>query len=205
MGKACKLVIMDAGPLIKLATIRELDLLFSFELAIHIPDEVLFEATEKQAWMDDKQLPPDKLYLKEWVEKYKKAGQVFLEDTFIGSSAKKGRESKELLPTNYPMNLGELSADSVFLKRASLGYGDDPAVLMLDDYAASEMFKNKNSDVCIFTTFSFLLQLESGQLISSAEEYWSKITTHLPTAAKMDDPDPSGPVRKGTTVKMRPK
>lgn len=205
MAKTCKLVIMDAGPIIKLAVIQKLDLLFSFDLTIHIPDEVLFEAMEKQAWMEGRPLAPDKIYLQEWVKKHKKTKQVVVEDTFIGDSARQGRKAGKLSSVNYPPNLGELSADSIYLKRATLGYNDDPAVLMLDDYAAAEMFKNKNADVYIFTTFSFLLGLEKAKIIGSAEEVWGEIVVHLPTAGKMSDPDPSGPVRKGTTAKLRPR
>jgi hypothetical protein len=196
---------MDAGPIIKLAVIQKLDLLFSFDLIIHIPDEVLFEAAEKQAWMEGKPLAPDKIYLQEWVKKHNETNQVVIESTFIGDSAKQGRKAGKLSPVNYPQNLGELSADSVYLKRATLGYNADPAVLMLDDHAAAEMFKNKNADVCIFTTFSFLLALEKEQIIGSAEKVWGEIVIRLPTAGKMTEPDPSGPVRKGTTIKLRPR
>jgi hypothetical protein len=205
VGKECKLVIMDAAPLIKLAVIEQLDLLFSFGLRIHIPDEVLFEAIEKHAWMEDRPLTSDKLYLQAWVEKNKEAKRVVPEHTFIGASARRGREEGELSPENYPPNLGELAADSVYLKRAALEYENDPAVLMLDDYAATEMFKNKNAGVFIFTTFSFLLQLEKAKFISSADEVWDEIVVHLPTAGKMNEPDPSGAVRDGTTVSMRPR
>ncbi len=204
MGKACKLVIMDAGPIIKLAVIRRLDLLFSFDLTVHIPDEVLFEAIEKQAWMESRPLSADKRYLQDWVEKHKNK-QVVPEETFIGSSARQGRDAGALSPESYPPNLGELSADSVFLRRTAMGYSDNPAVLMVDDYDAIEMFRLKNADVYIFTTFSFLLQLEKDQLIGSAENVWAEIVDHLPTAGKMLDPDPSGPVRKGATARMRPR
>jgi len=195
---------MDAAPLIKLAVVRRLDLLFSFGLTVFIPDEVLFEAIEKQSWMDGIGPTPDKVYMKEWVEVHKETKQVICRETFIGSSAKESRESGRLTAKNYPDNLGELSADSVFLERANLGFGNAPAVLMLDDYEATDMFKSKRADVYFFTTYSFLLQLEKSRLVDSAEAIWSDILLELPTASKMQDPDLTGPLRAGTIVEFRP-
>lgn len=48
--RACDLVIMDAGPLIKLALADRLDLLLCFDRHVYIPDEVEFEAVHKHAW-----------------------------------------------------------------------------------------------------------------------------------------------------------
>ncbi len=45
--RACDLVIMDAGPLIKLALADRLDLLLCFDRHVYIPDEVEFEAVHK--------------------------------------------------------------------------------------------------------------------------------------------------------------
>ena len=44
------LIIMDSGPLIKLALADRLDLLLAFNSGVYIPDEVYFEAAEKDAW-----------------------------------------------------------------------------------------------------------------------------------------------------------
>lgn len=209
MNKGCKLVILDAGPIIKLAVVRQLDLLFSFGLTVIIPDEVLFEAAEKKSWLDGSDPAPDKVYLKDWVTKYKGSGHVIERETFIGTSTKDGRESGKLTPANYPDHIGELAADSVFLDRANIGFGNDPAVVLIDDYAAIDMFRAKNSDVFIYTTWSFLLQLEIEDQLSSvnktADAIWADIIVELPTSSKMLDPDPTGPVRKGTSVKFKPK
>jgi len=44
------LIVLDAGPMNKLATINHLDLLLEFK-TIYVPDEIFFEAAEKASWL----------------------------------------------------------------------------------------------------------------------------------------------------------
>ena len=107
----------SAASLTNLAAERQLDLLFDSDRTICIPDEILFEATEKQSWMNDVAPTPDEIYLREWVSIHQKSGRVVCLETFVGQSAMDGRKSGKLTPQNYPANLGELCADSVHQER----------------------------------------------------------------------------------------
>lgn len=198
--RACNLVIMDAGPLIKLAIADQLDLLLNFQRKIFIPDEVYFEAFEKFAWENQTPLTPDKIRLKEWVEAQEAAGRAKRADTWIGEKAKADRDSGKYKPElkNHPRHLGETAAMSFFLNRDLEGFGNEPALVLVDDKPAIDAIKIGGEDMYILTTYAMLIAMEEERLIPSAERVWDAILVGIPTADKANNPDPSGSIRGDT-------
>lgn len=193
--RACNLVIMDAGPLIKLAAADHLNLLLNFHRNIFIPDEVYFEAVEKLAWENNTPLTQDKIRLKDWIAKQQTSGRVSLADTYIGDNAKRDRASGRFNPTNYPKGLGESASTSFFYNRDAYGFRNEPALMLIDDRPAIELMKIQALDMFILTTYAMLIALEEEHIIQSADTVWDDITHLLPTVDKVIDPDPSGSVR----------
>lgn len=184
--RACNLVVMDAGPLIKLAAANELDLLFSFGLPIFIPDEVYFEATEKYSWEHEKPLTPDKILLRDWVAMHKGKG-VTCPETLVGSIAKQRRDTGVYTAgkKNHRKNTGELAAHDFMNNREDYGHAGEPVVLLMDDRPGIEKMKIQNLDAHILTTFAFLVALELEKCVTSAETVWEKIESFLPSPEKI--------------------
>lgn len=132
----CDLVVMDAGPLSKLAVADRLDLLLRFNRQVHIPDEVEFEAVEKHAWEHQSPLREDKLRLRAWIEQQAAAGRVSRASTLVGEGAGKKRASGEWAPSkrNHRQNTGELAAHDFLNNRAEVeGLEGKPLLLLVDD------------------------------------------------------------------------
>src|SRR5947209_19858959 len=120
--RSCGLVIMDAGPLIKLALVNQLDLLLSFDTRIYIPDEVLFEAAEKFAWEHGTKPTKDKVYLLSWVKAQKAKGTVAIPATLIGEAAKGKSDRGEFTASTHKRKTGELGAQEFFNHREEWGH-----------------------------------------------------------------------------------
>lgn len=180
--RSCDLIIMDAGPLIKLALVDRLDLLLSFNLHVYIPDEVYFEAAEKYAWEHEVEPGPEALLLAEWVDKQESLGRVSRPATLVGESAKKRRDSGEYSPEkkNHRRNTGELAAHDFFNNRDSEGHGRRPALVLIDDGPAVDKIRLQNLDEHVLSTFAMLIAFEEEQKISSAEAIWSDIENQIP-------------------------
>ena len=176
---------MDAGPLIKLALVRELDLLLALGTKIYIPDEVLFEAAEKFAWEHGAKPTEDKVYLAKWVRTQVAAGAVAIPDTLIGEAASAKRKSGEFSPSNHKRHTGELAAHEFFNHRDEWGHPGEPAVLLMDDRRQVENVVIQNLDVQVVSTFSLLVALQDKKVIVSAESVWSRIAKAMPTAPKI--------------------
>ena len=178
----CDLIIMDAGPLIKLAVINRLDLLLALNLHVYIPDEVYFEAAEKFAWEHESEPGPGALHLAVWVEEQEKLGRVSRPNTLVGESAKKRRDSGEYSPDkrNHRRNTGELAAHDFFNNRESEGHGGRPALVLIDDGPAVDKIRLQNLDEHVLSTFALLIALEEEKIISSAEVIWSEIENQIP-------------------------
>lgn len=176
---------MDAGPLIKLALVNELDLLLALGTKIYIPDEVLFEATEKFAWEHATKPTKDKVYLSEWVKKQVAKGGVAIPETLIGEAAQAKRKNGEFSPRNHKRHTGELAAHEFFNHRDEWGHPGQPAVLLMDDRRQVENVVVQNLDVQVVSTFSFLVALQQEKIIPSAESVWTRIATAMPTAPKV--------------------
>jgi hypothetical protein len=184
--RSCTLVIMDAGPLIKLALADQLDLLLCFDLKVYIPDEVYFEAVEKFAW--EHQLPPtaDKRRLKAWVKAQSRAGKVSCPPTLVGETAARKREQGDYAPgmKNHRKNTGELAAHDFFNNREDWGHPGEPALLLMDDGPGIEKVKLQNLDVHILSTYALLVALEQDGQIASADAVWDDVERALPTVQK---------------------
>jgi hypothetical protein len=184
--RSCTLVIMDAGPLIKLALADQLDLLLCFDLKVYIPDEVYFEAVEKFAW--EHQLPPtaDKRRLKAWVKAQSRAGKVSCPPTLVGETAARKREQGDYAPgmKNHRKNTGELAAHDFFNNREDWGHPGEPALLLMDDGPGIEKVKLQNLDVHILSTYALLVALEQDGQIESADAVWADVEHALPTVQK---------------------
>lgn len=184
--RSCTLVIMDAGPLIKLALADQLDLLLCFDLKVYIPDEVYFEAAEKYAW--EHQLPPtaDKLRLKAWVKAQGRAGKVSCPQTLVGETAARKRAQGAYAPgmKNHRKNTGELAAHDFFNNREDWGHPGEPALLLMDDGPGIEKVKLQNLDVHILSTYALLVALEQDRQIASADAVWADVERALPTVQK---------------------
>ena len=180
--RSCDLIIMDAGPLIKLALIDRLDLLLAFNLHVYIPDEVYFEAAEKFAWENDTDLGPGALLLSKWVEYQESLGRVSRPNTLVGESAKKRRDSGEYSPTkkNHRRNTGELAAHDFFNNREDEGHGRRPALILIDDGPAVDKIRLQNLDEHVLSTFAMLIAFQEENIISSAELIWSEIENQIP-------------------------
>lgn len=185
--RACNLVIMDAGPLIKLALADRLDLLLCFRRHVFIPDEVEFEAVEKFSWENRTALSPDKLRLKSWIEKRTEEGLVSRSETLVGEIAKSKRESGEYAPEkkNHRRNTGELAAHDFFSNRDLWGRKGDPALLLMDDRPALDSVKLHNLDVHVLSTYAMLVALEQEHLVDSAVEVWQAVERNMPTAERI--------------------
>lgn len=183
--RSCGLVIMDAGPLIKLALANELDLLLAFDTKIYIPDEVLFEALEKFAWEHGSKLTADKVYLKKWVQRHSAKGAVVMPETLIGEAARAKRASGQFSPRarNHKRHTGELAAHEFFNHRDEWGHPGEPALLLIDDGPQIENVVVQNLDIHILSTFAMLTALQEAGIIQSAEAVWSTIQAAMPTAA----------------------
>lgn len=173
----CELVIMDAGPLIKLALANRLDLLLAFNLRVYIPDEVYFEAAEKFAWEDESTPTPDKVRLVTWVTEQKARGRVFCPDTLVGEAAARKRATGDYSPTqkNHRKNTGELAAHDFFNNREDWGHAGEPALFLIDDGPGVDKVKLQNLDECILSTYSMLVVLELEHLIESADAVWADV------------------------------
>lgn len=181
--RSCALVIMDAGPLIKLAIADQLDLLLFFGTKIYIPDEVYFEAVEKYAWEHQAALTPDKIRLKEWVAAQGNKALVFCPETLVGEMAKLKRETGAYSPgaKNHRKNTGELAAHDFFNHREQWGHPGEAALMLIDDGPGIEKLKIHNLDVHILSTYTMLVALECESLIPSAEKIWNDIEVAIPT------------------------
>ena len=177
-------MIMDAGPLIKLALADRLDLLLCFHRHVFIPDEVAFEAVEKHAWENRTALSPDKLRLKAWIAQRTVEGRVSCPQTLIGEIAKSKRESGEYAPErkNHRRNTGELAAHDFFNNRDQWGHRGDPALLLMDDRPGLNSVKLHNLDVHLLSTYAMLVALEREHLVDSAAEVWQAIESNMSTA-----------------------
>jgi len=185
--RACNLVIMDAGPLIKLALADRLDLLLCFRRHVFIPDEVEFEAVEKYAWENRTVLSPDKLRLKAWIEQRTEEGRVSCPQTLIGEIAKSKRESGAYAPDkkNHRRNTGELAAHDFFNNRELWGHKGDPALLLMDDRLGLNSVKLQNLDVHLLSTYAMLVVLEREHFVDSAAEVWRAVESNMPTAERI--------------------
>ena len=186
--RSCGLVIMDAGPLIKLALARELDLLLRFGVKVYIPDEICFEAVEKRAWERGEELAGDKIYLRDWINAAKSNGLVSVPDTLIGEIAKKKRASGEYTPAkkNHRKNTGELAAPAFFNNRDEWGHPGEPAILLTDDGPGIEKIRIENLDAYVLTTYAMLVAFQEAGIIASSQGIWQKIADALPSAAPLD-------------------
>ncbi len=179
--RACNLVIMDAGPLIKLALADRLDLLLCFHRHVFIPDEVEFEAVEKYAWENETTLGPDKLRLKAWIQQRSHEGRVSCSETIVGVFAKGKRESGEYAPgkKNHRRHTGELAAHDFFNNREIWGHKGEPALLLMDDRPALDSVKLHNLDVHVLSTYAMLVALEQEHLVDSAAEVWRAVELNM--------------------------
>jgi hypothetical protein len=174
---------MDAGPLIKLALARELDLLLAFDIKVYIPDEVYFEAVEKQAWERRAKLTPDKLYLRDWVGKNQARNLVAVPETLIGEIARNKRASGEYAPgkKNHRKHTGELAAHDFFNHRDDWGHPGEPALLLVDDGPGIDRIRIENLDVHVLTTYSMLVAFQEAGIIASSKDVWQRIVAAIPT------------------------
>jgi hypothetical protein len=180
--RSCDLIIMDAGPLIKLALIDRLDLLLAFNLHVYIPDEVYFEAAEKFAWEHKAKPGPGAMRLAAWVKDQEETGRVSRPNTLVGESAKKRRDSGEYSPDkkNHRRNTGELAAHDFFNNRENEGHDGRPALVLIDDGPAVDKIRLQNLDEHVLSTFAMLIALEEEKIILSAEIIWSEIENQIP-------------------------
>ena len=171
------LVIMDAGPLIKLALAERLDLLLCFDRHVYIPDEVEFEAVHKHAWEHETPLGPDKLHLQAWIAQQTAAGRVSCVKTLIGEMAKSKRDSGEYTPSkrNHRRNTGELAAHDFFNNRNEVGHKGEPALMLMDDRPGLDQVRLHNLDVHLLSTYSMLVALEQERILESADEVWREL------------------------------
>jgi hypothetical protein len=186
--RSCSLVIMDAGPLIKLALANQLDLLLCFNLKIYVPDEVYFEAVEKHAWEHGSPLTADKLRLKRWIDEQRGKGRLSCPETLVGEMAKRKRESGDYAPgaKNHRKNTGELAAHDFFNNREEWGHPGEPALLLIDDGPGIDKINLQNLDVHILSTYALLVACEVEHLLESADSVWADIQRAMPTAPKAD-------------------
>ena len=175
--RSCELIIMDAGPLIKLASIDQLEMLLAFDLLIYIPDEVYFEAAEKFAWACEAEPRPAAVLLQKWVIKHEVVGSVSRPITLIGDSAKTKRDNAEYSPRkkNHRHHTGELAAHDFFNHRDNEGYEERPALILIDDGPAIEQTHFNSINVHVLSTYALLIALEQEKRISSAKITWSEI------------------------------
>ena len=71
-NKDCGMLFMQSAPLILLAKIDKLSLLLNFNLKIFISHEILFEATEKQAFENDRIQNQEELHILNFVRENEK-------------------------------------------------------------------------------------------------------------------------------------
>jgi hypothetical protein len=196
---------MDAGPLIKLALVNQLDLLLAFDTRIYVPDEVMFEAAEKFAWEHGIKPTKDKVYLVKWIRAQEAKGTVSVPTTLIGEAAKAKRDRGEFTPANHKRHTGELAAHEFFNHRHEWGHPGEPAVLLMDDGPQIENVRIQNLDVHILSTFGLLVALQTAKIIDSAETVWGGISAAIPTAPKLKhDESVRGDTRYRAMLRKRP-
>lgn len=171
------LIIMDAGPLIKLALADRLDLLLAFNSRVYIPDEVYFEAAEKDAWERGCAPTSDKVRVAKWVSEQKTKGRVFCPATLVGDAVARKRASGEYSPArkNHRKNTGALAAHDFLNNREDPGDAGDPALLLMDDGPGAEIVQLQDLAEHPLSTYSLLVVLELDKVIESADAIWSEI------------------------------
>ncbi len=204
--RSCDLVIMDAGPLIKLALADRLDLLLCFGRHVYIPDEVEFEAVEKYAWENEAPLGQDKLRLRAWIAQQSESGRVSCVQTLIGEMARKKRESGEYAPSNrnHRRNTGELAAHDFFNNRDEAGHKGEPALMLMDDRPGLDQVRLHNLDAHLLSTYSMLIALEQERLLDSADKVWASIEQNLSSVDRLQvDESVRGDTEYRSSLSMR--
>ena len=164
------MLLMDSTPLILLAKINRLDLLLKFNLTIYMPQEVLFEVTEKQAFENRREQNEEELSILSFILENKASGAVVVIRTLVCDAAEKKR-SEDI---NYrSKGDGEVAANSLFLNRTNYGI-DGPALLIYEDSDIEVVFNR--SDVHLLTTYAALLAMEEFNLIASADAEWDSLS-----------------------------
>jgi len=167
--RKCAMLLMDSTPLIFLAKIGRLELLLEFNLPIYLPQEVLFEVTEKQAFENNRKQNDEELMILNFIRHHQANGTIFVIKTIVCEIAEKKRSEN---PGYRSKGDGEVAANSLFLNRYEYGI-NGPALLLYED-ADIEVVFNRN-DVHFLTTYAALVAMEKIHVIESADAEWEAL------------------------------
>ncbi|MFM7295031.1 MAG: hypothetical protein ACKO1K_09520 [Burkholderiales bacterium] len=160
---------MDATPIIFLAKLGKLDLLFEFKIPVFMPREVEFEVVEKQARKEGRELNSEEETIQAFLEKHKKAKRITVVQTIVCKAAEDLREANPMYSSNGD---GEVAANSLFLNRDKYGV-IGPALLLYEDADVEVVFRR--DDVHFLTTYAMFVAMEKIGRLKSADDEWDRL------------------------------
>lgn len=167
--RQCCMLIMDSTPIIFLAKLGKLDLLFEFNLPVFMPREVEFEIVKKKALKERRGLNSEELMIQAFLEKYKKTKRITVVQTIV---CKAVEDSREADPAYASHGDGEVAANSLFLNRDKYGI-NGPALLLYEDADVEIVFRR--DDVHFLTTYAMMVAMEKLGRLKSADDEWDKL------------------------------
>lgn len=168
--RQCYMLIMDATPIIFLAKLGKLDLLFEFKIPVFMPREVEFEVVEKQARKEGRELNNEEKTIQAFLEKNKKTKRITVVRTIV---CKAVEDSRKADPTYASNGDGEVAANSLFLNRDKYGVSG-PALLLYEDANVEVVFRR--DDVHFLTTYAMFVAMEKLGRLRSADDEWEKLS-----------------------------
>lgn len=165
--RQCCMLIMDAAPIMFLAKLEKLDLLFEFKIPVFMPREVEFEVVGKQARKEGRELNSEEKTIQAFLDKHKKAKRITVVQTIVCKAVEDARKADPMYASRGD---GEVAANTLFLNRDKYGvFG--PALLLYED--ADVVFRK--DDVHFLTTYSMFVAMEKIGRLKSADDEWEKL------------------------------
>lgn len=167
--RQCCMLIMDSTPIIFLAKLGKLDLLFEFKIPVFMPREVEFEVVEKQARKEGRELNIEEKSIQAFLEKHKKTKRITVVRTIVCKAVDDSRKADPMYASHGD---GEVAANSLFLNRDKYGVSG-PALLLYEDADVEVVFRR--DDVHFLTTYAMFVAMEKIGRIRSADDEWDRL------------------------------
>ena len=149
------IIIPDASPILTLARVGRMDLLDTFAVPIHIPDQVIYEV----------QKPENDLtgLAHQWISKALQGNQVVKIETTVGLGFAAGREKDP----NYPSGgLGELAVEEYAQRLAKTGGPNFVPLVLFEDPDVLDLKIARLKNIHLLNTAGWLLALERAKVIT---------------------------------------
>ncbi|MBF0344301.1 MAG: hypothetical protein HQL06_08730 [Nitrospirae bacterium] len=169
-----KLFVMDTGPLITLAVAESLSYLLYPDVAVYIPDAVIYEATIKSG-----ALGAENIAL--WVQEHSELVHIIITQAYVDYQT-----LRNVNPMYRKQDLGEEAALEAIRYGLHLDTNERAVLLTEDDRDANILVLPQDHDRLIpLTTFDFLVGLELAGRIKSAEEVYRIVAKEGRNASRL--------------------